>query len=143
MDYTDYQPVHFKIQELVDPETYAAQGEDSISVLKRPIIAALDFIRETLGKRITVNNWHSGGPFSQRGYRPPDSTVGPGHDAHRDGNAFDFDVEDMTAQEVRDWIQENKDLEGLAPIFRMESDVNWCHIDGRDNGFPRIHLFSK
>ena len=47
--------------------------------------------------------------------------------AHLLGKAVDFDVKDMTAQEVRDWIVENSDLFPFK--IRLEDKVSWVHLD--------------
>ena len=75
---------------------------------------------------IGVNNWHEGGPFSQRGFRD-DPATGSTFSQHRFGRALDFDVVGMAADEVRSWILNH--VKELPFITRMERDVNWVHID--------------
>ncbi len=137
-----YLPKHFKIQELVDPATYAKHGDSAIQFLHRPLILAIDTIREMTGKPITVNNWHQDGPFHWRGLRTPLCKEGAPGSQHRVGKAFDFDVAGMTAAEVRAWLQQHKDSAGLEAIMRMESGTSWCHIDALAGHGPRIHEFA-
>jgi hypothetical protein len=48
------------------------------------------------------------------------------------GQGVDFDVEGMSAGEVRIWILSNQIKLGF-PI-RIEKNVTWVHLDSRDGG---------
>ena len=48
------------------------------------------------------------------------------------GTAVDFDVQGMSAEEVRKWIERNKVL--LPYPIRLEEGVNWVHLDMRNDG---------
>ena len=54
------------------------------------------------------------------------------------GKAFDFDVQGMTAGEVRLWLAYNKDK--LPYHIRLENYVNWVHMDVEDTGHP-VYIF--
>ena len=61
---------HFKIQELVCPEVYKKYGERAWMFIDPELIETLDIIREKiLNKPMIVNNWASGGGYTQRGLR--------------------------------------------------------------------------
>jgi hypothetical protein len=47
--------------------------------------------------------------------------------AHVLGKAADFDVEGLTAEEVRGWIKSNHLL--FPYKVRLESGVSWVHLD--------------
>ena len=107
----------------------AGGGYDLLHVDLQKLVV---WIREKLGRPITANNWKAGGEFSQRGYRTNDDPVcnvqkfAPGS-AHFKGNALDFDVKGMTAEQVRKWLYDNQED---APVrFRVEKGVNWVHVD--------------
>ena len=52
---------------------------------------------------------------------------------------FDFDVEGMTAEEVRQWLVQHK--EELPYPIRIEQDVNWVHLDVLTNSKEKIIFF--
>jgi len=123
---------HFKTFELVPKDLYNEDGEAAIHRFKPEILELLEWIRVQIGKPITVNNWHAGGSFQYRGFRPKDCPIGAINSAHKKGMAVDFDVKGMTAQEVRDWLHAHK-LE-LHHKIRVETGVNWVHIDTNTQG---------
>ena len=100
------------------------------------------WVREGIGRPIYANNWilyeklKQANPrlvkFEQRGYRTNDDPDCKRQkfatkSAHFEGKALDFDVQGMTAQQVRVWLYDNQDS---APIrFRVEKGVNWVHVD--------------
>ena len=136
-----YKPKHFSTYELVDRQTYELLGGNAIKLFNEGLLKDLDNLREHFDKQITVNDWNWGGVLTQRGFRTSLSETGGKTSQHRKGNAIDFDVEGKTAQQVRDYIVENKDL--YPSINRMESNVGWVHIDCHpDYKDKRIYLFS-
>ena len=139
---TTYVPKYFRIQELVDPKTYSLLHDGAVVKLEPMLCLALDTIKEMLHRPMTVNNWTSEGPYHWRGLRTTECKEGAPTSQHRLGNAFDFDVEGMTAEEVRVWLQAHKDAPGLEGIMRMEAKTDWVHIDGAKGHGPRIHIFA-
>ena len=127
---------YFKAYELVDRLTYERLGEKALDLFTPEILEALDGVREFFDEPITVNNWISGGRFQWRGYRTPEKAkmLGSPNSEHAKGNAFDFDVKGMTAQEVRQNIILNKD----NPL--LKDSVNWVHMDCKPINM-RIRLF--
>ena len=102
--------------------------------------------REGIGRAFYANNWmvheklKQSNPglvkFSQRGYRTNDDPDCKRQkfvtkSAHFEGKALDFDVQGMTAQQVRHWLKEHAN-EAPHP-FRVEEGVNWVHMDCRGN----------
>lgn len=131
---------YFGIKELVCKDVHAKFGEKAWDFLDERLLRTLLFIRENLGKPMTVNNWASGGSFSQRGLRcnlcqlVSDKTK-KGQlyvSAHMQGTACDFDVKGMTAAQVRQWLSNNKHM--LPFPIRAEDGVTWVHIDMRNDG---------
>ena len=64
-----YTPKYFKIEELVDPETFKLKGEKSLALLDSRILYSIDCIRKFLNKSITINNWATGGNRNWSGLR--------------------------------------------------------------------------
>lgn len=129
-----YRPKYFKIQELVDHPTYERRGEKAFELLDERALMMLDEVREHFGKPVTVNNWAwNPNGFNYRGFRAHDCPVGASLSQHKLGRAFDFDVQGMTADEVRTEIIRARKEEGkFKYIGGLELGVNWVHMDCRN-----------
>ena len=123
---------HFKIHELVDRYTFNKFGEEAWQFFNPIALIALDGVREFFHKQIIVIDWFWGGEFQYRGLRPIYCTEGATYSQHRFGDAFDGDIEGVTAKEARQAILENQDHELLKHITCIEADVNWLHFDCRN-----------
>ena len=143
---TDY----FCIEELVDKTVFDKYGQNAWKFIDETIIETLIIIREGIGFPMTINNWKWGGSFSQRGLRTNMSSLVKNKtslylSAHIFGKAVDFDVQGMTAVEVRKWIVENADL--FPHKVRLERNmngkpINWVHIDTMsDASKPKVYQF--
>ena len=141
---------YFSIKELVDEEVFNRFGNSAWKFLDKDLLECLFIIRHNLRKPITVNNWAWGGQFSQRGLRHNNSPMVKKKtkaylSAHCLGKAVDFDVEGMTAIEVREWIVNNADL--FPCQIRLERNfkgkpVSWLHLDSiQDETKPKVYLF--
>lgn len=123
-----YVPKYFKDYELLPPEVIESAGVNALLLMDERILIALDAVRKLIGFPVIVNNWHSGGSFTQRGFRT--EVIGAKYSQHRYGRAVDFDVQGMTAEQVRNAIAGAwKTSTPLQNIRRMEADVSWVHID--------------
>lgn len=134
---------HFIIQELVDKETFSQFREDCWQLFPQKALDMLEGVREFFGVPITVNNWHTGGQFQFRGYRPKWYTGGASKSAHRSGMAFDCFVKGYTAEQARKSILLNQDHILLKEIQRLEGGVTWLHMDCLEppQGKSRIYVF--
>lgn len=142
---------YFQIHELVDEDVYNKWRESAWKFIDDKLIETLLVIREGLDKPMTINNWKWGGNFSQRGLRHNRSPLVIGKkgvylSAHMLGKAADFDVKGMTAEEVREWIEENEDM--FPHKVRLEHKlkgkiIGWCHIDVYDDpSNPKVYKFN-
>lgn len=135
-----YRCKHFRIEELVDKSTHDKYGDFCWNFFDDRLLKIIDFLRETLDKRITINNWLWNGRFSYRGLRPFSYKLGAKFSQHRFGRAVDFDVEGHSAQEIRDWLKVNWTPEisfcvtGSITSITVEEDVNWVHLAVQNNG---------
>lgn len=142
-----YRPQYFQLYELVCPEVYNKFGDRAWGFLDEKLLVTLDWIRRTLDRKITVNNWYNGGRFDERGLRCIQCKMV--HDkcmqgqvyvsGHILGRAADFDVDGLEAGEVRVWLAANKDK--LPYNIRLENHVSWVHLDTEDTG-KKIHIFT-
>lgn len=128
---------YFDLREFVDPVTFAKYGENSIWFLDPKIIAGATLIRKSLGP-VTINNWHIGGPFSFRGFRPHNCTIGAPMSQHRYGRGIDIEVDNVTPQQVYKWITDNWTKFKLNNFFTTIEDIaftsSWVHLDCRNVG---------
>lgn len=92
------------------------------------ILITADKVREYYGVPVTVNNWYWGGNLKNRGFRALNTTVGAKLSQHKFGRAFDFDVKNVPAEQVRNDIRKGK----FPLITCIEKDVSWVHADVRN-----------
>lgn len=144
---------YFSIHELVGKRTYKKHGERAWKFFDDDLLLTLLIIRKHINKPITINNWFWGGKFSQRGLRTIVMQLVKNFflkgklylSAHLFGKAVDFDVEGMTANEVRQWIIDNQHL--LPVKVRLERKlrgkyINWVHLDTFwEEHNPKVYLF--
>jgi hypothetical protein len=142
-----YEPSYFTLDELACPHIYNHFGKTSWEFFDSRLLITIDRIRERIGKPIFVNDWQIHGHFDERGFRCLQCSlvkkaiaenrlyVSP----HMTGQAVDFDVQGLIAEEVRQWIIKNQNL-WPYPI-RLEDGVSWIHMDTRDHGAGKVYLF--
>lgn len=138
---------YFGIKELVCKHIYERHGSVAWTFFDPRLLETILFIRENIGLPIYVNNWSRGGSLSQRGLRcnlcqlVKDKTDSDKiyMSAHSQGMGIDFDINGMSAKQVRNWIKEHQ--EELPHPIRVEEDVNWVHIDVRSDGKKKLTWF--
>lgn len=139
---------YFSIYELVGRATYRKYGEGAWRFLDIRALHMLLIVREGVGRPITVNDWKWGGRFAQRGLRTNIQQLFWGYfkrkklylSAHVLGKGFDFDVEGMSAEDVRRWIIEHAELFPFK--VRLEAGVSWVHVDViQDESKPKVYEF--
>jgi len=135
-----YKCKHFKIYELVDPDTYGLRGERAWELLDNRLLITLDALRVKFGK-MTINNYKFGGERKWSGLRTPDSPWYSTYSQHTYGRAADIIFEDYTADQIRKQILDNPDSPAYDYITAMEEDTSWVHIDMRNT--TRIKTFKK
>tara|TARA_R110002096_G_scaffold101463_3_gene224304 strand:+ start:1361 stop:1837 length:477 start_codon:yes stop_codon:yes gene_type:complete len=144
----------FDIEEFVSKKVHDKYGEQAWQFLCPRLLHTILIIRKKIDKPITINNWKWGGKFSQRGLR---SNLGYIFlsmfkkrkmylSAHVMGRAVDFDVQGMTAEEVRMWLKGiHKDLPYKVRLeHKMNGkNISWVHIDmfWRDSN-KKVYLFN-
>lgn len=145
---------YFAIHELVGPRTFNKYGDRAFRFFSTEALYALLITRKNLDRKMTINNWKWGGKFSQRGlrtnvqnlFRQMFKSFKLYLSGHVLGEAFDFDVEGMTAPEVRQWIQDNQHLYPMK--IRLENlkngkPINWTHLDTiQEEHNPKVYLFN-
>jgi len=147
---------YFCIEELVDKLVFDKYGEKAWMFFDTDLLHTIWIIRKHLDKSITINNWKWGGKFDERGLRynlnyivKQKTIAGKMYlSMHLFGKAIDFDVEGMTAEEVRDWIVDNSNL--FRCKIRLEwkysktgKPITWVHLDTRaEDKNPKVYRFN-
>jgi uncharacterized protein YcbK (DUF882 family) len=134
-----YKPEYFTIDELVCPDVYNVWGQQAFSFFDQRLLITIDNIRQRLKKPVWINNYLVHGSQEESGLRCircsiVKAKIDKGElyvSAHLTGQAVDFSVEGMTAEEVRSWLISKQNL--LPYPVRLEEAVNWVHLDVRDN----------
>lgn len=140
---------YFDIRELVGKRTYNKYGESAWKFLDIRLLETILIVRKNINRKVYINNWHKKGKFSQRGLRTNVQQIFRSKflkdrlyiSAHVLGKAVDFDVEGLTAEEVRGWIKSNYLL--FPYKVRLEAGVSWVHLDiiSEDKN-PRVYVFN-
>lgn len=120
---------YFNTDELVPPEVYALLGEHSRKLIDPRIVDMLNKLREWANCPIYVNNAARG--RSESGLRIPTSKYYSPTSQHSVGKALDSVCDQISAKEFHKEILKNLDM--YPDIRFIEIDVNWLHIDCRDN----------
>lgn len=126
---------NFYLTEFVPKDVYEAYGEKSLQFVDERIIYIAQFVRDTFGKSVTINDWWDGGQYKESGYRSPDSKTGAFRSQHKAGRAIDIKVSGMTAKQVYDYIMSHEELFIQAGVTAMENITatpTWVHLDCRN-----------
>jgi hypothetical protein len=105
--------------------------------VKIPIF--MDWLRETIGKPITINNWHLNIPSAQgqtydgRCLRLPNDISYKQYSEHSYGRAVDFTVQNIEAEEIRQLLI-NKYSEDFFTLgaTTLEKNTSWVHVGFAD-----------
>lgn len=126
---------HFDVRELVHPDIYnhPAIGDRAADFLHPGLVITLEQIKlHHGGDAVTVNNWHLGGSFINRGLRSAKQPYGAQltYSAHYFGAACDTSLKSHTVAEVWANIVNHPDL--YPYITRMEhisATPTWVHFE--------------
>lgn len=156
-----YRPIlqYFTLPEFVCPHVSKAFGSRAWTFIDDRLLETAYVIRNSIGLPMVVNDWATGGNFSQRGLRcnvcalvkEKTALEKVYMTAHTQGEALDFHIKGMTANEVRLWIVRNQVLlpypirleVGFSPHCLSEEQLrtaimadtmNWVHLDLRGEG---------
>ena len=129
-------PPGFVVQEFVPPDLYALCGDEAIKLIDSRVLSVLSQMRVDYGPLI-INDWHSGGMYRYRGYRPLNCKEGAARSQHRIGCAIDCKPVRTTVDLMRaDIIKKARaGLDVYAMIGAIEEGTSWFHFDVR----PRIN----
>lgn len=130
---------YFKIQELVDKQTYTRWGDNAWNFLDDRLLETILVIRRDILKvSLVCNDWAWGGKNQQRGLRTNLSPLVKEKtdrgilylSQHCMGKAVDFVSSKMTAEQMRQLIKQNENkLPYKCRIEHRDSAPTWLHVD--------------
>ena len=138
MERKTYKPKWFELYELLPPEVYTYDMMVSEEARERAfatffdvkLLETIDVIRDIIGLPLICNTWFIDGNRKNCGFRTQQCSVGAAQSQHKLGKAVDLVCAKMSAEEMRQKIEANKDK--LPYPIRMEKDVNWLHLDVKE-----------
>lgn len=125
---------NFDIKELVCKHCYDKFKDLSWQFLSTEILSTLYTLRFEIFKRpMIINNWSTNGTFSQRGLRCNMCQLIKSKKViyltpHGQGKAIDFNVKNLTIEETKNLIRQNKQ-KFEYPVRLEANTTTWCHID--------------
>lgn len=124
----------FYLSELVPKIIIEQFGDKGIWFINPKIVNVVQWLRDHVGRSITINNWHDGGSRDESGFRLPKTLTGGKLSQHKFGNAVDILVEGMSPIEVMDIITLNFGVLNSLGLTAVEDVVftkTWNHLDCR------------
>lgn len=125
---------NFNIKELVCKHCYDKFKDLSWQFLSTEILSTLYTLRFEIFKcPMIINNWSTNGTFSQRGLRCNMCQLIKSKKSiyltpHGQGKAIDFNIKNLTIEETKNLIRQNKD-KFEYPIRLEANTTTWCHVD--------------
>ena len=138
-----YKPKYFELYELLPPEVYTYDMMVSEEARERAfakffdykLLVTIDVVREIIGYPLICNTWFQDGNRKNCGFRTQQCEVGAAQSQHKLGKAVDLICHKMSAEEMRQKIEANKDK--LPYQIRIERAVNWLHLDTKGSDSKR------
>ena len=132
-----YECKYFKIQELVSPIVYKVWQHKAWMFFDEDVLKELDYIRETFGAPIIINNWASGGTLEQCGLRSNKDKIVMNKktlylSAHTMGKGFDLHNGYGNHRKLYDHIYKLIKTGKLKKFKRLENfdnTITWVHCD--------------
>lgn len=145
---SQFDPVFFDLTELVCPHVYDKYHLQAWTFFDTRLLITIDSIRERIKKPIWINDWEVHGDIDQSGFRCIQCDIVKAAikenrlycSAHMRGQAVDFHINGMDAEEVRQYIIKNANLWPYG--IRLERDVSWVHLDICNGTDQKVILFN-
>lgn len=135
---------NFDWREFVHPSLWNSLGFPRVRWFVSPfMVNYAELLREVLDAPVIINNWHTGGKYVGRGYRPPNyrPTGGALFSQHYLGKALDVSSTEKTPEQIVQAIHDHKGrflAVGLTTLEHLADTPGWVHGDCRER-IPGIH----
>lgn len=134
--------MRIKVSKSFYADEFLFPGETDINKIDLRLIEVAQFLRDQLGKPVTINNYATGGQYKESGLRDINSTTGAKKSAHKEGKAIDVKVKGMSAKDVYEWCLKNSDTlyhMGIREIEDARYCPTWTHLSTRGD-HPTIKI---
>lgn len=132
---------NFIIQEFVGPNMYKKWSDKAIWFVDSRIISLAQFIRDYFDMPMTINNWHIGGNLLSEVYATLHQS-GAQYSQHRFGRAIDFNLSNLTTDEIQKEILKHQEVFMINGLTCIEADTpTWVHVDCRYTGLKKFSLY--
>lgn len=135
-----YKCAYFGIRELVSPVVFNKWGQKAWMFFEEDTLKELDYIRESFGSPIIINNWYNGGSLKQCGLRSNLDDIPKGKtkqntlylSAHTMGKAFDLHSawgnHRKLFEHIQDLIKRGK-LKKFKRLENFNDTLTYVHTD--------------
>jgi hypothetical protein len=131
----------FTLAEFIPPDILEMSPAAGIWFLDPRIITLAQFIRDRFKLPVIINDYISGGNYSNSGYRDPLSEVGAMFSQHKFGRAIDVKIQGLFPRELRDDIRKNWPLYKAKGLTTIEDNTpTWTHLDCRNTGLDTLFI---
>lgn len=128
---------NFYLDEFINPDTYKKFGYKSQRYIRPELIQIAQLLRDFTKLPITVNDWATGGGYSESCLRDFNTSTGAKYSAHKFGAGMDLKIGDLTSTQMAHIIIDNyEDIFKPLGITRIENPEftrgkyrDWLHID--------------
>lgn len=131
----------FYVTEFVPKAVFDRFATNSWWFIDERVVRICAELRKDFSAPVIINNWNAKGARQYSGYRPVRCTIGADNSQHRHGRAADLIVNGKHADEVRQWIMQNKKRYmglGLTTLEDAAYAPTWVHLDVRWTGMSDI-----
>lgn len=138
-----YKTTNFIIQELVTPKTYDKLGEYAFKLFDEKALQSLDNLRNDYGKALKINDWVSGGRYSESGLRDIHTTTGASRSSHKFGYAFDLKhYDESNIKPLQEFIKKYGATYGIKRVETFINTPTWVHIEFTREFVESIYFFN-
>lgn len=119
---------NFYADEFLHPE------ETDISKIDKRLIDIAQYIRDTTGLPVTINNYATGGQYKESGLRSATTTTGAKKSAHKEGKAIDVKISGLSGKMMYLWAKEHQEelyALGVRQIEHYSLTPTWLHLSTR------------
>ena len=131
-----------KVSKSFFADEFLHPDETDINKIDLRLIEVAQWLRDTLAKPVTINNYATGGQYKESGLRSLTTTTGAKKSAHKEGKAIDIKVKGKTAKDVYEFCLKHSDVlysMGIREIEDSRYTATWTHISTRGN-WERIKI---